>query len=182
MADFALWLNSRYERPRTGMPNTSLDDEMAIGLGKLYKHARHYVKTALANTPLKGGDDFAFLATLQETGDLRKSELIRYNFIEFSPGMEVIRRLIRRGLIEDYDDPEDGRSKKVRVTAKGRAAFMESLSEMAKASKIISGGLAAEEKGQFLHLARKLLHFHQPIWENDQGTQLDEIMEKYTEA
>lgn len=117
---------------------------------------------------------------MQETGDLRKPELIRYNLLEFSPGMEVIRRLIRKGLIEDYDDPEDGRSKKVRITGRGSAVFRESLAEMTKASRIIGGGLSSKEKGRFVHRARKLLRFHQPFRENGQGNRLDEIMEKYT--
>jgi DNA-binding MarR family transcriptional regulator len=174
-----LWLNSQFEGQSVEMPDSKLDDELSIGLGMLFKHARHYIKTALLESPLKGIDDFAFLATLSEEGDLKKSELIRYNLVEFSPGMEVIRRLLRKKLIQDYNDPEDGRSKKVNITAKGSRVLEESLGEMFKASKIIVGTLSLNEKAQFVHIARKLLHFHHPIWNSDHGQPLDVILDKY---
>jgi len=176
---FAFWLNRKMQQKPKEMPEARLEEEIAIGLGLLYKHARHYIKTALSDSPLKGSDDFAFLATLLEVGDLRKSELIRYNLSEFSPGMEVIRRLIRKGLIVDYVVPEVGGSKKVTPTEQGKAALQESLIEMQKASQIVSSILSEEEKAQFVLIARKLLHFHREIWENDQGEPLDGIVEKY---
>ena len=176
---FALWLNNSLEENTDEIPDGNLNEELSIGVGMLFKHARHYIKTALLQSPLKGIDDFAFLATLSEEGDLKKSELIRYNLVEFSPGMEVIRRLLRNELIEDYNDPDDGRSKKVKITQKGVRALEGSLQEMFKASKIIVGNLSLHEKAQFVHLARKLLHFHRPIWDQDQGKSLDDILGKY---
>ena len=180
LKDFTLWLNNSLEEQHGEIPDANLNEELSIGVGMLFKHARHYIKTALMQSPLKGVDDFAFLATLSEEGDLKKSELIKYNLIEFSPGMEVIRRLIRNELIEDYNDPDDGRSRKVKITAKGKQTLQDSLTEMFKASKIIVGNLNLHEKAQFVHLARKLLHFHRPIWNQDQGRPLDDILNKYT--
>jgi DNA-binding MarR family transcriptional regulator len=180
-SDFAFWLNQKLQtspKPKE-MPTTRPEEEIAISLGLLYKHARHYIKKALADTPLSSSDDFAFLATLLEVGDLRKSDLIRYNLSDFSPGMEVIRRLIRKGLVEDYDDPDDGRSKKVTPTERGKAALIHCLTDMHKASDIISKILDEEEKAQFVLIARKLLHFHREIWENAQEEPLDDIIKEY---
>jgi DNA-binding MarR family transcriptional regulator len=179
--DFAFWLNTMLnkEAVKDAAIEHQSNESIARSLGMLYKHARHYVKTALADSQLIGGVDFAFLGTLYEQGDLRKSELIKLNLSEFSPGMEVIRRLLRKSLITDYDDPDDGRSKKVKLTEEGQRCLEQAFSNMTKASIIINGPLTQEEKTYFIHLARKLLNFHQPIWDNDQSSPLEDIQEKY---
>lgn len=198
---FALWLQDRYPgreavpvRPAGEQAEKKehavatynrygdYNGQIAHAVGTLYQHARHYIKTALQDLPLKGLHDFTFLATLTETPDMRKSDLIARNMLEFSPGMEVIRRLLRRSLIEDYEDPEDARSRRVRLSPEGRQVFLSALGQMIRATEIVGGNLSKEEKVQFLVIARKLLHFHQPIWEHDLGRPLAEIREKYLEA
>lgn len=186
LASFAVWLSEKHgvtnalERPDSFF--NSMDEELAYSITTLYKHAGHYIKTALRNSPLNGPNDFAYLATLLQRGDLRKSELIAENFTEFSSGMEVIRRLLRHGLIEDYDDPEDRRSRRVRLTDQGREVFQESLATMQQASRLIGGNLSAEEKSRLLALLNKLMHFHEPIWREDLGEPLENILEKYPPA
>ncbi len=155
--------------------------QIAHAVGVLYQHARHYIKTALKDLPLNGLHDFTSLAALLEQGDQRKSDLIAMNMLEFSPAMEVIRRLLRRGLIEDYDDPDDARSKRVRITERGRTVFQAAMGRMIEATRIVGGNLSEEEKQQLLVITGKLLHFHRAIWENDLGTPLVAIREKYLE-
>lgn len=183
LSSFAHWLHRQHIREETSLPaNRSQEDtadQIAQAVGGLYQHARHYIKTALRDVPLKGLFDFTFLATLEEAGDLRKSDLITANLIEFSPGMEVIRRLLRYGLIEDFDDPDDARSRRVRITAKGKEVFYQALPPMQQVTRLITGNLDQEERLQFLMLAQKLLHFHRPIWEQDLGSPLEDIIGRY---
>ncbi len=185
MAAFALWLQHKYIPP-SGKKDISpynrygdYNGQIAHAVGVLWQHARHYIKTALKDLPLKGLHDFTFLAGLVELGDQRKSQLIAMNMLGYSPGMEVIRRLLRHGLIEDFDDPEDARSKRVRITRKGQMIFHQALQRMVQATRIVGGNLSEEEKIQFLAVAKKLLHFHRSIWEEDLGTPLEDIANKY---
>ncbi len=188
LSSFSLWLQSRLnsKAPAPGASlkelNKSHDVLIARGIGALYQHAKHYTKTALSDLPLNGLYDFAFLTSLLEHGDLRKSEIIAQNLIEFSPGMEVIRRLIRRNLIEDFSDPNDARSKRVRITEYGRQICLQALKEMTKAAKIVSGHLAEEEKMVLIGIIRKLQEFHQPIWENEHGAELNQIIQGYLDS
>jgi len=182
LSDFSAWLYEQQHHEATdseaqGSPriHQELNESIMQQLVDLYQHARHYIKTALKHSPLKGIFDFTFLSTLDEMGDLRKSDLIHYNTVEFSPGMEVIRRLIRNGLIEDYDDPDDGRSKKVRLTPSGQNMLDEVRPSMEMVQQILSGNLSVREKRHTLSGLRKLTHFHGPIWEQQHGEELDKI-------
>ncbi|MCB0639986.1 MAG: winged helix-turn-helix transcriptional regulator [Phaeodactylibacter sp.] len=183
---FSEWLYHRMH-PKTVEPvqkdyfeqPLDLDNEIAGGIGILSQHARHYVKTALRDTALVSIMDYLFLASLLRQGDLRKSDLINSNLVEFSPGMEVIRRLLRKKLAEDYVDPDDKRSKRVRITAQGRAEFFRASQSMLQASRIVTGNLTEKEKVVLVSLVRKLMAFHQPIWESDNGTDLTVLLRRY---
>ncbi|MEO0339705.1 MAG: winged helix DNA-binding protein, partial [Bacteroidota bacterium] len=112
--------------------------------------------------------------------DMKKSEIIGKHFLEFSPGMEVVRRLIRNQFIEDYSDPNDKRSKKVKITQAGKIELAKAKKEIAIANKIVSGPFTEVDKIGALGGIMALVQFHKPIWENDLGTDLAEILEKYT--
>ncbi|MEN0006550.1 MAG: MarR family transcriptional regulator [Bacteroidota bacterium] len=184
LPSFAVWLNDRFD---TTQPEVELHSDfernpriqLSYCISTLFKHARHYAKTALRDNPLKGLNDFAFAATLEDYGDMRKTELIQHNLSELSPGMEVIRRLLRNGLIEDFDDPEDRRSKRVRLTDEGRKALRESMQNMSQAVNIISGRLSEKELFRLLHLLQKLVDFHHPIWHNYLGKDLELISQEF---
>lgn len=187
--DFALWMYEKYVDPDSNIsiePNPDFDNdlnaEMGYGVSVLYQHSRHYIRKALKGSKLNGVQDFGFLATLMEIGDMTKSQLIEHNFLDYSPGMEVIRRLIKRGLAEDYPAPEDARSRMVRATEAGKQEFGMVIGKVQQAGHIIGGNLETGEKLRAVAGIRKLLHFHSRIWKEDHEKSLDEIMEKYPEV
>jgi len=188
LSSFAIWLNRRLQPrpPEEDIPPVNrygdYNGQLAHAVVMLYLHAKHYIKTALADLPLKGLHDFTFLATLTEARDLRKSDLIEQNMLEFPSGMEVIRRLQRHDLIYDFPDPNDARSRRVALTATGREVFQQALLQMIKATAIVGGTLSTEEKISLLTTLHKLLEFHRPIWKEAHGEPLEEIMEKYLSA
>lgn len=186
--DFALWIYEKYwDEPFQLPPNedqpflATYDGELAAGISTLYLHARHYVRKALEGSLLNGLTDFGFLANLLEHDNLTKSELIDLQVLEFSSGMEVIRRLIRRGLAEDYPSPKDKRSRLVKITDKGKQELEKVWANMGKVGQIIGGNLTEEEKPKAVAGIRKLMHFHHKIWKEDQDKSLDQIISKYPE-
>lgn len=184
LAAFITWMQGKDLPVPTAAParedHFSIDGQIAATLSVLQQHARHYVKTALKDSPLVGVNDFGFLAILFYREDsLRKTELINQGYNELSPGMEVVRRLLRHGLIEDFDDPDDRRARRVRLTEQGRTVFLGIIEEMEKASRIVTGNLDDREKIQLLNLLQKLQQFHDPIWKRDWGLSLNEILQKY---
>ena len=98
------------------------------------------------------------------------------NIHEKTTGMEVIKRLLNNGLIEQTDDPKDRRSKRLLITGKGMGVLFGTFEEMRKASLIIAGTLNEAEKMQLLHLLQKLHFFHKPLFLNERETGLDGLL------
>jgi DNA-binding MarR family transcriptional regulator len=61
-------------------------------------------------------------------------------------GLEVIKRLIKHGLLNERNDENDKRSKRVFLTDKGQALFYATVEQLNKVALIVSGDLTKDEK------------------------------------
>lgn len=182
LVTFAAWLQEAVEDTgtvRLGPARMRLEDAIAAQMGQLWAHVKHYGKKVLKDGPLVSLNDYVFLLILAQWGDQRKTDLISLALMEVSPGIEVIRRLLRNGLVEDYDDPDDRRSKRVRISARGEEVLRSIDGPMNQMSTIVSGNLSRDEKRQLVRLLRKLVLHHEQIWREDQSSTLEEIASKY---
>lgn len=190
MQEFSFWLSNRLISPENnGKEINSVSQdiriesfpkvEFATNLTTLYRFARHYIKKALERTSLNTVDEFGFLASLVENESISKSELINRHLIEISSGIEVLKRLLKNGLVSEKRDPNDGRSRLVSLTPKGRVEIFTAFAEMHKVAEIVSGNLSENEHSQALKLLNKLKYFHWNIHIHDKDSGLEELMEKY---
>lgn len=133
-------------------------------IGRLFvfmsRYAKSYIKKALEGTPLQTAEDFTALAILLTHDHLSKSELISHNLQEKTSGTEVIRRLIVSGLIRQWDDVKDKRSKHIAITDKGKELLYQVFVYTNYVGKMITGNLSDAEKLTLQYLLQKLEDFH----------------------
>lgn len=133
-------------------------------IGRLFvfmsRYAKSYIKKALEGTPLQTAEDFTALAILLTHTHLSKSELISYNLQEKTSGTEVIRRLVASGLVRQWDDVKDKRSKHIAITDAGKALLFQVFVHTNYVGKIITGKLTVAEKFTLQYLLQKLEAFH----------------------
>lgn len=154
--------------------STSIDISILIVL--MYHYAKGYIKSTLRDSFLQTPDEFSFLITLMTYNNLTKSELITKQVMEKTSGMEIIRRLIKKGLITEEADEKDKRSVRVSITKTGREEILKVLPLMDRVSEIVVGNLSAQEINTLSYLLKKLDHFHNDIYINKRGHPLSEIL------
>ena len=167
---FAVWL-ARQTTEADQLPGHETDpaarevEEATISrlLSFLTRYRRIYARKALEGSVLGTIDEFAYLATLLEQGQITKTDLIQRNRHEKPTGMEIIRRLMALHLVVQRDDLDDRRSKRLTITPEGTAAFSEVAARMGQVSKLLSGSLNTAEKMLLLQLLEKLETFHQVV-------------------
>jgi MarR family transcriptional regulator, lower aerobic nicotinate degradation pathway regulator len=152
---------------------------IAFHLNRLGKYAKYYVKDAFKNLELINADDFGFLAAILERPDINKSELISFNAHEVPSGMEVIKRLIKNGLIHEKTKLDDRRIKVLNLTEKGRSTFFQATVQMEKVAKIVTSQLSDAEKMALMNILNKLDKFHENIYFAEKDYDIDNILEKY---
>jgi len=147
-----------------GMP----DAANAIGrlVVVLGRYARKYGRLAVSDTPFSTLDDLTFLAGALQHPGVSKMGLIEMNAQEKPAGMEVIRRLLSLGFIEQGAHPEDGRSQAIFCTAAGQAAFQQFFPRLISIGQMVVGDLTLEQQDVLYQLLHQLDVFHLPIYEN----------------
>lgn len=182
---FAQWVSAQAELkgsdfdPEDERLARSADEQILQGLGMLSNHAKHYIKTATRDTPLSGWNDTILLIVLSYRGPSRKTDIIRDALMDLSSGIEVIKRLVKRGFLEEYQDSSDKRAKLVKITPEGEELTAEMKKRVTAASSIVAGNLSPAEKARLIPMIFKLVHFHDPIFRDDYGAELDYIADKY---
>lgn len=188
LAAFSMWLSHdlAYPRPAAGSQaakeggyEMGSDTLLTMLIAFLFRYAKHYSKKALEDTPLSTLDDFTFLATLSYQESLTKTELINMHLLEITSGIEIIKRLTKNGLLDVFQDPKDRRSKRVKLSDKGRDVLEQVMVKMDKVARIVSGNLDQGEQQNLLPILHKLNDFHAVIHLEDRKSELDVILEKY---
>lgn len=171
--------NSEFDKNNYLNYKTYAEVEFSTLLTNLYRFAKHYTKKAFTGSDIKTIDEFGFLATLLKEKSLTKNELINQHLLEMSSGSEILKRLIKNGLVQEIPDENDKRARRVSLTEKGTLSIFGAFDEMHKASEIIVGNLTGDELKTALQVFNKLSYFHQHIYETDRNSKLDEIHKHY---
>ena len=130
----------------------------------MYRYAKRYARTAIPSHIPIAFDDYSYCVVLFYEGKQTKIQLIARNIHEKSTGMEVIKRLIKLGIVAQEDNENDKRSKLVSLTSQGVAYMNEIQGNMWTLTQRIQGNLTHIEAKQLYFLLEKLDHFHNPIF------------------
>jgi MarR family transcriptional regulator, lower aerobic nicotinate degradation pathway regulator len=190
LKDFALWLYNREsaemkssgettDQSEPGNIYNDIDDRISFILLNMQKLIKFYIKKALEGTQLVGIDDIHFLMFLAETESMKKSEIINSNLTEMSSGIEVINRLLKKGFIEDFDDQDDRRSKRVRITQKGLGEMGKVTSKFRNLHSLLGSAINDDEKFGLLSVLSRIYNFHINIYNNEKNESLEELFRKY---
>src|SRR6202008_4142840 len=99
---------------------------------------------ALKGTDLNQIEEFGILATIRQEKNPKKTEVIYANLFELSSGTDMLNRMKKRGLIKEYNDTEDKRSKRIELTAKGEKALAECFVQVKKMATMMMHDLAED--------------------------------------
>lgn len=184
MAAFATWLHARTVTPPDAAPVTRVAakpgefEESVISklITFMYRYARSYLRLALEGSPLITPDDFTYLATVYGFQPLGKTEVIERNIHEKPTGTEIIKRLLKQGLVAEHAHETDRRRKLLTTTDAGRAALFQLFERMSQVAYMVAGNLDATERHQLLYLLLKLDHFHHDIFAHDRSVTFEELI------
>ncbi|MFC6267909.1 MarR family winged helix-turn-helix transcriptional regulator [Frigoriflavimonas asaccharolytica] len=181
--DFRNFLNEKaYEKEtpkrltdKYNIVANDVENEIAKQTILLNRYAKLLMKKALHDFPDLVNEDFTYLFRLMDFDSLTKTQLVEKNGHEKQTGIEIIKRLVKNNLIEEFPDLEDKRSVRISVTAKGKAIFAESMDKITLASKIICGDFDIKEKETFLNLLKKLNLFHHTLYSTMRNENIHEL-------
>ncbi len=164
LTEFMLWLNHKifddydFHKDRT---EKEINLELTHLLTYQNKYFKRYVKKVLLHSSISTADEYSFLLHLKFSDSLRKMELIGFHMLEAPTGIEIINRLLKKGLLEEFDDQDDKRSKRVRLTKTGKEEIEKLEPAMHEVYSKMSANMDLKEKAHIIYFLKKLDDFHQ---------------------
>ncbi|QOW09272.1 MarR family transcriptional regulator [Kaistella flava (ex Peng et al. 2021)] len=185
LEDFRMYLNEKAyenETPRNltekfDLKVNDLENEIAKQVIMLGRYSKQLIRKSLENNPNLVNEDFTYLFRMMDYSSLTKMQLIEKNAHEKQTGIEIIKRLVKNGLLVESPDLNDKRSTRISVTEKGKTVFLESMKDITIVSKIMCGKLNEEEKENLLIYLKKLNTFHHTVYTNFKNEELVKILQ-----
>ena len=158
LEDFTIWLNTQLFASENSDPHAA-DNDLYIGFKLLYaaKELKRQSKGVLSESSLSSIDEYSFLLHLNEGQTFRKMELIELHNLEAPTGIEVIKRLLKSGMIDEYPDEQDKRAKRVVITQRGIEELGHLGPQMDRVFSNASSPLSLNEKIQLSGALDKLI-------------------------
>jgi DNA-binding MarR family transcriptional regulator len=149
-------------------------------IGRIHKLNMSYASGALEGTGLNQVEEFGILLTIQQEGEPRKTDVIYANLFELSSGTDMLNRLKKRGLINEYDDENDKRSKRIRLTQAGDNAIELCMARMKKVAGMMTMDLDEDDKQLCIHLLKNIEIRFSALWQQHKNKPFDEVYQEIT--
>lgn len=177
---FSVWLNRRVtgeQEPDWNGKGRGLraEEMLTVLLRHVYRYGNFYVRKALTRTDFTSLDDFHYLMSLMFVRPMPVKELISRHIHEKPGGVEIVRRLLKKGMVEMTANDADKRSKVIRVTEKGKASAYSAVNIIKQLNDVICSPLSDDEKLRLIALLQKLDTFHNPVFNEHQGSVFEDI-------
>lgn len=142
-------------------------DESARFLEYLSRIARlhdFYIKKFFGELQINNRLDYLFLYTLRAKQSAKKSELINLHLVDYTTGMDIIKRLIANGLLSESPDETDKRAKILSVTPAGLSVLEQSERKLAEETKVFLACINTNKWKKSLSLLEEINKFHSGIF------------------
>lgn len=139
---------------------TSATSMTLLKVTRLQDMFKNHIETCVDEYQLQHAD-FSVLATLRRSPIpycLSPTDLYKSMFFSSGGLTKVLGRLVDAGLVERVDNPEDKRSKLVKLNDNGKKMVETVMPELHKRDNLLLAGLTVDEQSELDRLLDKALH------------------------
>ena len=133
-------------------------------MGRLIRYVKFYTKAMMTAHGMANPDEFLFLSLVNEMDRPTKKEVCVAHATELTTGMDILRRLLKQGFIEEFADERDGRSKRLLITQKGKDVIGAMQKELLRLEPNVLADLNETDRKGFLQTLQYLNNYHYPFY------------------
>jgi len=154
-----------------------INGKLMILIRRIGKYHMVYSNKALEGTGLDQIEEFGILVTIFNQVNPIKSEAIYNNIIELSSGTNMLNRLKKRELITEYEDIDDKRIKRLKLTALGEETLGKAKVRVLEVARMMTSALSEEDKQLCFQLLNPVSEKFDGTFQKFKSKGFDEIFE-----
>ncbi len=144
-------------------------DEKAQFLEYISRIARlqdYYTRKFFSELPVNTRLEFLFLQTVHLMDKAKKTDLINVHLVEYTTGMDTIRRLVNNGLLKEMQDNSDKRAKLLVLTKEGEKVLERAKRKIDDERNMFLACISANKWKKALPVLKEMNDFHYHIYLN----------------
>lgn len=142
---------------------------------RIARFEEFYIRKYLIDLPLNSRLEYLFLFTIDNLEKARKTDLINIHLVEYTTGMDTIRRLIKNELLNELRDEQDKRAKVLTLTLEGEAILKKANKRMNEARNMFLACISPNKWKKTLSVLNEIDEFHSNIYLNHYDKPFAEI-------
>lgn len=191
MADFGRWLSCHAEKRKAEPAGVSSEAAGHLTFYKKMPPARQfltllsrgarfldfYLKKAFEGLEISSRLEFQFLVSIHEMKNPKKTDVIYFNLVEISTGVETLKRMQKNGLVTDFSDPTDKRTKRLTLTAKGNEVLSAALKKFRFLDQLVNSFGSDDSWQAFIPSLMWFNDFHNEVYHKHKEKSFDQLMD-----
>lgn len=160
----------------SGLTPPDLDTVFAKLIGRLAGMQTVYSKMALQEIPGFELEWFYFLNSIYQLKEVKKTQIIQYNFTEQTTGIDILNKLKKLGYIAERTDPDDKRAKLVSITKAGEKILFKIYQLLYKPTLLMYNDIDYRDKQVVINILKDTEHKHQELLSNSRNKSIDDLL------
>jgi DNA-binding MarR family transcriptional regulator len=149
-------------------------------LHRIIKLKLVYISIAMEELTINHLEEFTILNAIANLHSPRKTEVIYHTINELSTGLNLLANLKKLGYITERDDPEDKRSKRLSMTAKGEKMLQACYRQFKKVTEMFFMEMSTQDIELCIQLLKNIDIKFSGLWQQHKGRPFDQVYEAVT--
>jgi DNA-binding MarR family transcriptional regulator len=124
-----------------------------------------YIKKYFNELPINNRLEFLFLYSVNAKKEAKKTELINIHLVDYTTGMDTIKRLVNFGLLEETQDETDKRAKLLAITTEGKRVLEQSSRKINDEIQMFLACISMNKWKKTLTAFEEINDFHTAIYQ-----------------
>jgi len=135
-----------------------------------------YIKKFFCDLPINNRLEYLFLYTVSKKREAKKTELINIHLIDYTTGMDTIKRLVNNGLLKEMPDETDKRAKLLVITSEGEQVLELSGKKISDEIHMFLACISMNKWKKTLSVFEEINEFHSGIYQTHNDKTPAELM------
>jgi DNA-binding MarR family transcriptional regulator len=192
LLDFAYWMINHFQNdsestikiPAKSLGNkitspsrNQFDDQMRFleATARISRYHEFYVRKYLKDLVINTRLEFLFLQSVHLLGSAKKTDLINMHHLEYTTGMDTIRRLINNSLLTEIQDETDRRIKLLKITDEGREVYEKARKRIKEESSMFFTAMNENKWKKALPVLEDIDDFHNSVYQKHSNKPVAEL-------
>ncbi len=144
-------------------------------IARLARFHEFYIRKGLREMMINTRLEFLFLQTTDLMGKIKKTDLVNHFHLEYTTGMDTIRRLINNKLLYEIHDESDKRIKLLVLSEQGKEIVNQSLKKIEEEGNMFLTAISDNKWKKAMPVLEEIEAFHDTIFQKHSNKTFAEL-------